>query len=276
MRSSRRTGAFLTVSEAIAASGIDRREARLLLAEVCGFSAASLAASPEEEIPVEVESAFLDLVERRKAGVPVAYLLGRREFYGLDLSVNPSVLIPRPETELLVDLALERKPATVLDLGTGSGAIALALKSQLKGSRVVAVDADLSALQMAKRNATKLHLDVDFRHGRWFGPVAGERFDLVVSNPPYVAEGDPHLPALRYEPRSALVGGEDGLDCVRDIAREARTFLQPGGWLLLEHGQGQDAAVRDLLRAAGLDAVQTWPDLAGIPRATGGCAGRKV
>jgi release factor glutamine methyltransferase len=206
----------------------------------------------------------------------VAYLLGRKEFYGLDLSVNPSVLIPRPETELLVDLALEGRPGSALDLGTGSGAIALALKSQLKSARVVAVDADLSALQAAKRNATKLNLDVDFRHGRWFGPVAGERFDLVVSNPPYVADGDPHLPALRYEPRSALVGGEDGLDCIRDIAREARAHLAPGGWLLLEHGQGQDPAVREILRAAGLDSVRTWPDLAGIPRVTGGCAGGKV
>lgn len=206
----------------------------------------------------------------------MAYLLGRKEFYGLDLSVNPSVLIPRPETELLVDLALEGRPGSALDLGTGSGAIALALKSQLKSARVVAVDADLSALQAAKRNATKLNLDVDFRHGRWFGPVAGERFDLVVSNPPYVADGDPHLPALRYEPRSALVGGEDGLDCIRDIAREARAHLAPGGWLLLEHGQGQDPAVREILRAAGLDSVRTWPDLAGIPRVTGGCAGGKV
>jgi len=260
----------VTVAEAIAASGIDRREARLLLAEVCGFSEASLAASPEEEIPFEVENAFFDLTAKRKTGIPVAYLLGRKEFYGLELSVNPTVLVPRPETELLVDLALERKPRSVLDLGTGSGAVALAIKSRMKETRVVAVDADLSALLTAQRNAVKLNLEIDFRHGLWFAPAAGERFDLVVSNPPYVAIGDPHLRELRFEPQGALLGGADGLDCIRDIAREARRHLQPGGWLLLEHGQGQEAVVRELLRASGLESVHTWPDLAGIPRVTGG------
>jgi release factor glutamine methyltransferase len=260
----------VTVAEALKASGIDLREARLLLAEVCGFSQASLAASPAEEIPFEVENAFLELAGRRKAGMPVAYLLGRKEFYGLDLSVNPAVLIPRPETELLVDLALERNAKRVLDLGTGSGAVALALKHEMPAAEVVAVDADLSALNVARRNATKLNLDVDFRHGRWFAPVGSERFDVIVSNPPYVAAGDPHLPALRHEPQSALLAGADGLDCIRDIAREAAAHLAPGGWLLLEHGQGQDAAVRALLEAAGLESVRTWPDLAGIPRVTGG------
>jgi release factor glutamine methyltransferase len=260
----------VTVAEAIAASGIDRREARLLLAEVCGFSEASLAASPEEEIPFEIENAFLELIEKRKAGVPVAYLLGRKEFYGLEFSVNPSVLIPRPETELLVDLALARNPKDVLDLGTGSGAVALAIKHERPRCKVVAVEADLSALQIAKRNATKLNLEVDFRHGRWFAPVAGERFDLIVSNPPYVAIGDPHLHDLRFEPPGALLGGADGLDCIRDIARDARRHLEPGGWLLLEHGQGQEAAVRGILHASGLEAVQTWPDLAGVARVTGG------
>jgi release factor glutamine methyltransferase len=260
----------LTVSEAIAASGIDPREARLLLAEIAGFSQASLAASPEQDIPFEVENAFLEFVERRKAGIPVAYLLGRQEFYGLELAVNPSVLIPRPETELLVDLGLARRPKNILDLGTGSGAVALALKFHRKASRVVAVDSDMSALQTAGRNATKLNLDIDFRHGRWFEPVAGERFDLIVSNPPYVAEGDPHLPALRYEPQGALIGGADGLDCIRDILQGAPAHLQPGGWLLVEHGQGQDAAVRELFRLGGLESVQAWPDLAGIARVTGG------
>lgn len=260
----------MTVSEAIAASGIDRREARLLLAEVCGFSEASLAASPEQEIPFEVENAFLEFIEKRKAGMPVAYLLGRKEFYGLDLSVNPAVLIPRPETELLVDLARERQPESILDLGTGSGAIALALRTHLKYSRVVAVDADLSALQVARRNASKHGLDVDFRHGRWFEPVAGERFDLVVANPPYVAEGDPHLADLRYEPRGALVSGADGLEAIREIVLSVGAFLRPGGWLLLEHGMGQDAAVRGLVAATGLESVTTWPDLAGIARVTGG------
>lgn len=265
-----RAGAFLTVAEAIAQSGIDAREARLLLAEVAGFSQASLAASPEEEIPFEVENAFVELTKRRVHGEPVAYILGRKEFYGLDLAVNPTVLIPRPETELLVDLALERNPSSALDLGTGSGAVALAIKHERPQCRVVAVEADLSALLTAKRNAQKLNLEVDFRHGRWFGPVAGERFELIVSNPPYVASGDPHLPALRFEPRGALVAGADGLDALREIVAEARPFLAPGGWLLLEHGQGQDAAVRRLLRDGGLETATSWPDLAGIPRVTGG------
>ncbi len=266
----------MTVSEAISASGIDVRDARLLLAEVCGFSQASLAASPEREIPFEVENAFFDLTRRRAEGEPVAYLLGRKEFYGLDLSVNPSVLIPRPETELLVDLALDRNPASVLDLGTGSGAIALAIKHQRPGCRVVAVDSDLSSLVTAKRNSAKLGLGIDFRHGRWFDPVAGERFELVVSNPPYVASGDPHLDALRYEPQGALVSGLDGLDSIRDIAKAAPSHLIPGGWLLLEHGQGQEGAVRDLLLAAGLESITTWPDLAGIARVSGGKRGGKL
>ena len=260
----------MTVAEAIAASKVDPREARLLLAEVCGFSQASLAASPEQEIPFEVENSFLELIEKRKAGIPVAYILGRKEFYGLDLSVNPSVLIPRPETELLVDLALERKPQTILDLGTGSGAIAVALKFHLRASRMVATDADLSALIVAKRNAARLNLEIDFRHGRWFEPVAGECFDLIVSNPPYVAAGDPHLPALRHEPQSALLGGADGLDCIRDIARDAARHLNPGGWLLVEHGQGQDPVVRELFQRNGLELLRSWPDLAGILRVTGG------
>ena len=173
----------MKVREAIASAGIEPREARILLAEVCGFSQAALAAAPEQEIPFEVENAFLDLTSKRRAGVPVAYLLGRKEFYGLDLAVNPSVLIPRPETELLVDLALERRAFSILDLGTGSGAVALAIKFHSRQSRVAAVEADLAALVTARRNAAKLNLEVDFRHGRWFQPVAGERFDLIVVDP---------------------------------------------------------------------------------------------
>jgi release factor glutamine methyltransferase len=260
----------VTVSEAIAASGVDAREARLLLAEVSGFSQASLAASPQQTIPFEVENAFLDFARRRQSGEPIAYILGRKEFYGLDLAVNPSVLIPRPETELLVDLALERNVASVLDLGTGSGAVALAIKDQRSKCRVVAVDSDPSALVTAKRNAAKLDLEIDFRHGRWFEPVAGERFDLVLANPPYIAQGDPHLAALRFEPQGALVAGPDGLEAIREIVRAAGSFLRPRGGLLLEHGIGQDAAVRRLLAEAGLESIATWPDLAGIARVSGG------
>ena len=264
--------------EAIAASGIDVREARLLLAEVCGVSQAALAASPEQAIPYEAGNAFFDLAQRRKKGEPVAYILGRKEFYGLELAVNPSVLIPRPETELLVDLTLERikerapgrVAASVLDLGTGSGAIGIAVKFNRPEARVVAVDSDLAALATAKRNAARLNVDIDFRHSRWFEALAGERFELIVSNPPYVASGDPHLADLRYEPQAALVGGADGLDCIRDISRRANAHLLPGGWLLLEHGLGQDGAVRKLLAGAGLESVTTWPDLAGIARVTGG------
>jgi len=260
----------LRVAEAISASGINAREARLLLAEVAGFSQASLAASPEQEIPFEVENAFFEFIEKRKAGIPVAYLLGRKEFYGLELAVNPSVLIPRPETELLVDLALQRRPQSVLDLGTGSGAVALAIKHERGNCRVVAVESDQAALLTAKRNAAKFGLEVDFRHGRWFEPVAGERFDLVLANPPYVAEGDPHLADLRYEPRGALVSGADGLAAIREIVPAVGAFLRPGGWLLLEHGMGQDGAVRTLMAASGLEGVTTWPDLAGIARVSGG------
>jgi release factor glutamine methyltransferase len=227
-------------------------------------------ASPEQEIPFEVENAFFELTRKRASGEPVAYLLGRKEFCGLDLSVNPSVLIPRPETELLVDLALEKKPASLLDLGTGSGAIAIAVKFKSPRTRVVAIDSDFSALVTAKRNAVKFNLDIDFRHGRWFGPVASERFELIVSNPPYVANGDPHLGALRFEPRGALVSGPDGLDAIREITSAAGLFLLPGAWLLLEHGMGQERAVRGLVEGAGLESVTTWPDLAGIARVTGG------
>ena len=260
----------MRVAEAIVASGIEAREARLLLAEACGFSQASLMASPEQEIPFEVENAFFEFTRRRTLGEPVAYILGRKEFYGIELSVNPSVLIPRPETELLVDLALEKNPASVLDLGTGSGAIGIAVKFKIPETRVVAVDSDFSALLTAKRNAARLNLDIDFRHGRWFGPVAGERYGLIVSNPPYVASGDPHLCALRFEPQGALMGGTDGLDPIRDIAKAAPSHLVSGGWLLLEHGQGQERAVGDLLAAAGLESIMTWPDLAGIARVSGG------
>ena len=210
------------------------------------------------------------MTARRAAGEPVAYILGRKEFYGLELAVNPAVLIPRPETELLVDLALQKEFSSVADLGSGCGALALALKRQRPAARVVAVDASAAALAVARRNAVKHSLEIEFVHGRWCAPLAGERFDLIVSNPPYVASGDPHLAALRFEPARALVAGADGLDAIREIARAAPGHLAPGGWLLLEHGMGQERAVRELLAAAGLEEVASWPDLAGIARVSGG------
>jgi release factor glutamine methyltransferase len=167
-------------------------------------------------------------------------------------------------------LALDRNPASVLDVGTGSGAIALAIKRHRPKTRVVATDASAAALEVARRNATRFSLDVDLRHGRWLEPVAGERFEAIISNPPYVVAGDPHLADLQYEPHVAVVGGADGLDGFRVLAREAPAHLLPGGWLLVEHGAGQHDAVRTLLEAAGLETTASWPDLAGIPRVSGG------
>jgi release factor glutamine methyltransferase len=260
----------LTVQQVLDASGIDPREARLLLAAASGFSEASVLAHPEKELPEQTSALFRAMATRRAAGEPVAYILGRKEFYGLELTVNPAVLVPRPETELLVDLAIARKPASVLDVGTGSGAIALAIKRHLPAARVVATDASAAALEIAQRNAVRFNLEVELRHGRWFEPVAGERFEAIISNPPYVRAGDPHLAHLQYEPRFAIVGGADGLDAFRILAREASSHLVPGGWLLLEHGAGQHQAVRELLEAAGLETTESWPDLAGIPRVSGG------
>ena len=255
-----------------ALGALEPREARLLLAAATGFSEASVLAHPERELPAEAAALFSDYAARRARGEPIAYVLGVKEFYGLPLAVNSAVLIPRPETELLVELALRAKPASVLELGTGSGAIALALKRHRPSARVVAVERSAAALAVAQRNAVKLGLAVEYRHGSWFDPVAGERFDVVVSNPPYVREGDPHLREgdVRFEPRSALVGGADGLDSIRQIVVGAPAHLNRGGRLLLEHGLDQDAAVRNLLREAGLEGVRTWPDLAGIARVSGG------
>ena len=260
----------MTVEEALRSLSIDVREGRLLLAAAAGFSEASVIAFPERALPPEVEGKFREYVERRARGEPVAYILGRKEFYGLDLAVNPAVLIPRPETELLVDLALQRDFSSLVDLGTGSGAIALAVKQQRPAARVVAVESSAAALAVAQRNAVKHNLGIEFRHGRWFEPLAGERFDLILANPPYVAEGDAHLRDLGFEPRLALTSGADGLDAIREIAREAPRHLAPGGWLLVEHGMGQDKAVRTLLAEAGLVDVEGCADLARIPRVAAG------
>jgi release factor glutamine methyltransferase len=258
----------LTVAQALSC-GLEAREARLLLAHATGFSQAAVMSFPERPLSAEAEHRFAEFAERRRRGEPVAYILGRQEFYSLPLAVNPSVLIPRPETELLVELGLAREFSNALDLGTGSGAIALALKKHRPGAHVIGVEASAAALEVAKRNAVALGLDVEWRHGRWFAPVNAERFELIVSNPPYVASGDPHLAALRYEPAAALVSGADGLDAIRQIAAQAPVHLVDDGWLLLEHGIGQGEVVRRLLEQAGLEEATTWPDLAGIPRVSG-------
>jgi release factor glutamine methyltransferase len=260
----------LNVAEALRTSALDPKEARLLLAAATGFSEASVLAFQERAVPSEARDRFVAFVERRRNGEPVAYILGRKEFYSLEFTVTPAVLIPRPETELLVDLAIARAPASLLDLGTGCGAIALAIKRNLPRARVVASDASAEALEVARQNAIHLGVDVELRQGRWFEPFAGERFEAIVCNPPYVSAGDPHLGNLHFEPMLALTGGSDGLEHVRTVVRDAPAHLLPGGWLLLEHGQGQQDAVRKLLEAAGLETASGWPDLAGIPRVAGG------
>jgi len=214
-------------------------------------------------------------VQRRRDGEPVAYITGHRGFWTLDLEVTPATLIPRPETELLVELALARMTpkANVADLGTGSGAIALAMARECPTASVVATDASIDALAVAERNATKHGIrNVRFAHGDWLAPLAGERFDLIVSNPPYIEADDPHLGQgdLRFEPASALASGADGLDDIRRIVAQARDHLAPGGWLLMEHGWNQGAAVRAVLSAAGYRDVLTVQDLEQRDRVSGG------
>jgi release factor glutamine methyltransferase len=262
----------LTVAEVLAASGVDPREARLLLSEASGLPAASLIAFDDRPVPAQTHQRFQSFVERRKRGEPLAYIVGHKEFFDLDLAVTCDVLIPRPETELLVELALDGEFANALDLGTGCGALALALKKHRPDARVTAVDCSAAALSVARSNAERFGLHIELLQGDWFQAVGSERFDLIVSNPPYVADGDPHLEALRFEPVNALVGGEDGLDAIREIARVAARHLQPQGRLLLEHGIGQHDRVQRLLEGGGLETIRTWPDLAGIPRVTGGKA----
>lgn len=250
-------------------------EAELLLGHVLGRGAAWLFAHGEDVPAAEMRTRFRALVERRMAGEPVAYLTGRRGFWRFDLQVGPDTLIPRPETERLVELALERLPKgaapDVADLGTGSGAIALALAVERPAATVHAVDASAGALAVAQANAAELGLErVVFHQGSWWEPLAGQRFDLVASNPPYIAEADPHLEEgdLRHEPRTALASGADGLDDLRAIAAGASMHLRPGGWLLVEHGWEQGAAVSALFAQAGLVDVATELDLEGRDRVT--------
>jgi release factor glutamine methyltransferase len=252
-----------------------RFEAELLLLHALRRERAWLFAHPDAEPDAEGRSRFLDLIERRAAGTPVAYLIGRRGFWTLDLQVTPAVLIPRPDTELLVEDALDRvrnlsSPA-LLDLGTGSGAIALALAAERPDARVVATDVSVEALAVAAANARRHALgNVEFVEGSWYAPLGGRRFHLIASNPPYIEDDDPHLARgdLPHEPRHALVSGRDGLDAIRVIAAGAPAHLHAGGWLLVEHGHHQGAAVRALLTAAGLRAVDTMRDLEGRERVT--------
>jgi release factor glutamine methyltransferase len=255
-----------------------RRESEILLGAALGQPRAWLMAHGDQQIlDCEATDRFEAHVTRRAHGEPIAYILGEREFWSLSLLVDPAVLIPRPETELVVERALAHVPAgstgAVLDLATGSGAIALAIASERPGCRVVGTDLSPDAVTLAIRNAVRLDLaHIEFRVGSWFEPVQDERFDLIASNPPYIAEGDPRVEAgvRRHEPHAALFSGATGLEALSAIVTSAPRHLNPGGWLLLEHGDQQGEAVRRLLADRGFVDVATLPDLAGLDRCTEG------
>ncbi|HAS50611.1 MAG TPA: peptide chain release factor N(5)-glutamine methyltransferase [Gammaproteobacteria bacterium] len=254
-----------------------RLDAELLLAAALDRHRSYLHAWPERGLDPEAAARFAAWLNRRSAGEPVAYLLGRREFWSLALEVTPDTLIPRPETELLVELALERLPpnqaVNVADLGTGSGAIALALAVERPQARIIATDQSSAALTVARRNAQRLNLaQVEFRQGDWCAPLAGECFDLIVANPPYVAVTDSRWREgeLRFEPSAALIAGEEGLDALRTIIAAAPDYLEPGGWLLLEHGYDQGESVPGLLRERGFVDVSDHRDMAGLSRSSCG------
>ncbi len=267
-------------------SGLDKLDADLLLLAARGLPATQLdqargwlLAHDSDDLPDDVLDLYRFLVQRRQSGEPLAYITGHKEFFGLDLVVDRRVLVPRPDTETLVEWAFAligpgqgtRNDAAprVLDLGTGSGAIAIALKHGCPALSVEAVDASVPALRLAQSNAERLKLDIRFFAGNWFEPISG-RFDLIVSNPPYVPADDRHLQALAHEPSSALVSGPDGLQDIRQIVAAAPEHLMPGGWLLLEHGYDQGMRVQDLMCQAGFSDVQARHDLAGHWRCTGG------
>jgi release factor glutamine methyltransferase len=254
----------------------DRAEAELLLLHAVRQSRSWLFTHADDVLDWDVHTAYAELLERRARGEPVAYITGLRGFWSLDLEVTPATLIPRPETELLVEQALERLPpdsaCAVADLGTGSGTVALALASERPQCRVTATDASAAALEVARRNAARLGIDnVAFVQGDWMVPLGDARFELIVSNPPYIEADDEHLVRgdLRFEPATALASGRDGLDDIRRIVATAREHLVPGGWLLFEHGWNQGDAARALLRQAGYDDVFTAQDLEQRDRVSG-------
>ena len=271
-----------TIAAALAAARpkLAAGEARLLLGHVLNKSTAWLIAHDDEALDEDALLRFASLVARRAGGEPVAYLVGQREFFGRAFAVSAAVLIPRPETELLVELALAKvgdgdtaaQATRVLDLGTGSGCIAITLALEQAALQVTAIDASAAALAVAKTNAERLGATLRLLRSDWFAALAGEQFDLIVANPPYIAAADSHLAAgdLRHEPAAALASGADGLADLRRIIAEAPPHLAPGGRLLLEHGYDQAEAVRDLLEQAGLIDIEQHQDLAGIVRVSGG------
>jgi len=259
-----------SIGSLLAGSVLPRAEARLLLASVLGVPIETLIARPERTVDDEAAARFAELSSRRARGEPIAYLLGEKEFYGRRFAVSPAVLVPRPETELLVQLALLRLQGLlaprVLDLGTGSGCIAITLALECPVATVLAVDRSAGALDVARTNAERLGARVAFLRGDWYESIGG-RFDLIVANPPYVADADPHLHDLQHEPQQALVAGPDGLDDLRRIILGAPAHLKPGRWLAVEHGHDQGANVHQLFASAGFDAIETHRDLAGVERA---------
>jgi release factor glutamine methyltransferase len=266
---------MLTIAEAFRLYPLPRLEVRMLLQQVAPeLTHSHIAAYPEQVLHPNQDSLFRELVARRAAGEPVAYLTGRREFYGRDFTVGPQVLIPRPETELLIEVALDlasRGSVRVLDLGTGSGAIATTLALELPTCRVCAVDLSSEALVVARGNAERLGARVDFYQGSWYHPLPLDmRFDLIVSNPPYIPHNDEHLKCgdLRFEPRMALTDESDGLACFRAIIADAPRRLAPDGSLIVEHGHDQSAAVRRLFADVGLLRAETMVDLSGLDRIT--------
>jgi release factor glutamine methyltransferase len=274
------SGGPLTVAQALhegVTRGLLRLDAQRLLAHVLNCNRTWLTTHAEHELSETQTHNWAELSERAIDGEPLAYLLGEKEFHGLTLHLTPDVLIPRADTETLVDWALERlhdmpsaSTPQVIDLGCGSGAIALAIKHRFSSAQVTAVDASPAALAVAQNNGRRLGLDVTWLPSDWWSAVQGQRFQLAVSNPPYIAEADPHVPALRHEPLMALTSGSAGLNALRHIIEEAPAHLHPNAWLLLEHGHDQATAVRELLRARGFSQVSSRCDLAGHERCSGG------
>jgi len=265
-----------TIAAVQAGLPLDPLENRILLCEATGLSRVQLITQGDRVLTPDEASRLDDLVARRLRGEPIAYIVGRREFFGLAFRVGPAVLIPRPDTELIVDLSLERLPdnaARLLDMGTGSGAIAVAVAHTRPDADVTALDVSPDALAVAQANAAANGARVRFLESSWFDALAaGDTFDVIASNPPYIAAGDEHLVQgdLRFEPVGALTDHADGLSALRIIIQGSPRHLAPGGWLLLEHGYDQAAAVRALLADAGFTDVQSWRDLAGIERVSGG------
>lgn len=268
------TAAGNTVRALETALPFDALENRILLCHALGMTRVGLITQSERVLTDAEADALEALVERRMLGEPIAYIVGKREFYGLDFRVTAAVLIPRPDTELLVEKALEKLPARarVLDMGTGSGAIAVSIAHTRRDAMVSALDVSTAALDIARGNAVTHSVPVRFMHSDWFSALHGEEFDVIVSNPPYIADGDVHLSQgdLLFEPSGALTDGADGLSALRKITAGAQKHLHAGGWLLMEHGYDQAAQVRAMLEETGYTDIASWKDLAGIERVTGG------